>query len=155
QPQQPHEPVTTGNGEAASPTLKKPARKPQPRPAGEDEEPTEADEEIPPVDRAADEDEGEGEAKTDDEIDGPEEWAPPVIHERGPVEAFLALDLLWQVLLGLGVFCLILSMLAVSLTKSHTPPRETLAYVVLAVGGPILVVGTFWFWGRVFNESIL
>jgi hypothetical protein len=122
---------------------------------------SEEDQETVADENPAEQPPGEGQAKVEgeenegEEIDVPEDWIPPVIHEKGPVEAFLALDLLWQVLLGLGVFCLILSMMAVSLTKSHTPPREMLAYVVAVVGVPILLVGWFWFWGRVFNESIL
>jgi hypothetical protein len=122
--------------------------------AGSDSESKIADDEKP-ADQPAGEEAGDGEKKDGEDIEVPEDWKPPVRTETGPVEAFLALNLLWQILLGLGVFCLILSMLAVSLTQSHTKPRETLAYVVLVVGGPILAVGSFWFWGRVFNESIL
>jgi hypothetical protein len=145
-----HEPVN----EIVAENHPRPKKKKKRRPKGEDNE-AQADEkpaqdEQPARKPPAGEEEDEGEGQDGEEIEVPEDWKPPaVMVEKGPIDAFLALDLLWQLLLGVGVFCLILSMFTVSL---KAPP---IANVVLVIGAPIFVVGTGWYLLLVFNESIL
>jgi hypothetical protein len=155
--EQPHEPHAIEEhvpvNEVADEVPPRPKKKKKRRPKAEDKE-TEAAEaqagEKPAEETPAGAEEDEGEGQEDVEIEVPEDWKPPaVMVEKGPLDAFLALDLLWQLLLGVGVFCLILSMFTVSL---KAPP---IANVVLVVGLPIFVVGVGWYLLLVFNESIL
>ncbi len=150
----PAEPTVEEDSEPARPAPAEPRRKRKADHATSEEEP-----EIPageePVERPVGEGGDELVEKAAEDVDVPEDWIPQAVHEKGPLDAFMELDTLWQVLLGLVAFCVVLSMVAVSMTKPHTPRREMFAYVVAVVGLPILVIGWLWYWGRIFNESIL
>jgi hypothetical protein len=157
----PAEPTVTEDSEPPRPAPAERPRKRKEKHLAQTEDPENLAGEKP-VSEAGDEgsekaevngDETSEKAVKDDDI--PEDWVPQVVHEKGPLDAFMELDTLWQVLLGLVAFCVVLSMVAVSMTKPHTPRREMFAYVVAFVGLPILTVGWLWYWGRIFNESIL